>query len=163
MKIFKRGLGIVITLLLTVVSFSGCASSQKIEKKAPLKIGEVYYQNLVSEDKGGVSGFNIFIPILSNSNNIILDSIYFKNKQVKLEQKSNNLFVGRFKPISNLKKDIIMSNEPYAEYGNKLPKFSKQSPFNLEDHECIISYAHKETVKYFKIKNIVKKKSVNYQ
>ncbi|GAA4967293.1 hypothetical protein [Algibacter aquimarinus] len=162
MKALRRGLEIIVIFSI-VVSFSSCASTQKTEKRTPINIGEIYYQDWVSEENRGDSGFNIFIPILSNSNNIVLDSIYFKNKQVKLEQKSNNLFVGRFKSFSNQKKDIIMSNEPYAEYGNKFPEFSRQSSFNLEENECIISYSYKEKVKYFKIKNIVKKKSVNHQ
>ena len=50
-----------------------------------------------------------------------------------------------------------MSNEPYAEYGNKVPELPKKSFFQLKENECVISYKQSGKTKYFKIKGLTKK------
>ncbi|OYX28392.1 MAG: hypothetical protein B7Z06_01780 [Flavobacteriales bacterium 32-35-8] len=132
-----------------MVSFYHCSSTKMLRNHAPFEIDEVYYQE-------SNSGTNVYISIKSNPNNIILDSIYFKGKQAKLEQE-NNLFVGRFTSNIIQKQDIIMSNEPYAEYGNKIPKLPEKSTFALKDNECVVSYKEDNSIKYFKIKNVIQK------
>lgn len=132
-----------------MVSFYHCSSSKRLQNKLPFEIHEAYYQE-------SNSGTNVYISIKSNPNNIILDSIYFKGKQVKLGQE-NNLFVGRFASSIIQKQDIIMSNEPYAEYGNKVPKLPEKLPFELKDNECVLSYKEDNSIKYFKIKNVIQK------
>lgn len=148
MKTLKK----VITFLLMpfmMVSFYNCSSTKMLQNHAPFEIDEVYYQE-------SNSGTNVYISIKSNPNNIILDSIYFKGKQAKLGQE-NNLFVGRFTSNIIQKQDIIMSNEPYAEYGNKIPRLPEKLPFELKDNECVVSYKEDNSIKYFKIKNVIQK------
>ena len=93
-----------------------------------------------------------------------LDSVFFRGKAIKLETKAQNksLYIGRFLSSTNQKSDIIMSNEPYAEYGNKMPKRSKKFPFELNENECVISYKQDNKTKYFKIGNIVEKGIIPY-
>ncbi len=146
-------------ILLAMVSFSKCSTTKKLQNTAPFEIGEVYYQYWTAGVKGEGSGFNLFIPIESTPKNIILDSAYFRGEQSKLESMDQTLFVGRFKTDTNQKKDIIMSSDPYAEYGNKIPELSKKFPFKLNDRECIVSYKQGSTLKYYKISNIIKKES----
>ncbi|GAA3588119.1 hypothetical protein Q4Q39_18030 [Flavivirga amylovorans] len=148
--------------LLITIGFYQCASTQKLENKLPLEIGEVYSQHWVSGVRGGGSGYNVFIPIKSNPSKIVLDSLYFKGKRVKLESKSASVFVGRFKSEANQRQDIIMSSDPLAEYGNSVPKISKKMPFELNDTECIISYQKGNKTLYYKISNITKKASTEY-
>lgn len=159
---FNRA-GLILVIPIVMLNFSNCASTQNFEKSMPLTLGEVYYQDWVAGIKGGGSGVNIFIPFSENPKGIILDSVYFKGKQAKLELRNNNVFIGRFKTTVNEKQDIIMSNEPYAEYGNKLPQAPQKTPFNLEEDECIVSYSDNDKVKYFKIENIIKRESKLYQ
>lgn len=145
-------------LLFTVMfSFFGCSSTKKLQNSIPFEIGEVYYQHWVSGVKDGGYGVNLFIPIVSNPNNIILDSIYFRGQQSKLEMTNKTLYVGRFQDNSNQKKNIIMSSEPFAEYGNKVPELPKEVPFKLEANACVISYKQGIKTKYFKIKGLAKK------
>ncbi|WP_226542173.1 hypothetical protein [Neotamlana laminarinivorans] len=149
----------VITITLVTMSFSQCASSAKLENQPDFNVGEVYYKTWVAGVKGGGSGVNLFVPILSKTNSVVFDSLYFKNKQVKVEESKNALIIGRFKSDANNKNDIIMSNEPYAEYGNKLPVNKIKIPFELKDDECILSYTQNGVIKYFKIEGIIKKES----
>ena len=150
-------------IFITVINFSNCASTQNLEKTIPLTFGEVYYQDWVAGVKGGGSGINIFIPITANPKEIMLDSVYFKGRKAKLEFRNNTVFIGRFKTAINQEQDIIMSSEPYAEYGNKAPEFSRKTPFKLDDDECVISYLDNGGVKYFKIEGVIRKLSKIYQ
>ncbi len=157
---------IIKVLLLTVVAttFCQCTSAQKLQEKVPFKIGNVYYQHWVAGIQGGGSGVNIFIPIDNSDNTIQLDSVYFIGKVSKLESKPNtpDLFIGRFMSAANQKKDIIMSDEPNAEYGNELPEEIKKTPFELKPNECVISYVEDGKTKHFKITNITEKKAEFY-
>ena len=144
MKVIK------IAILLLAVTFLQCATHPKLQVDVPFEIGQVYYQ----EDQLGV---NLYIPIKSNPNNIKLDSVHFKGQQTKLESKNDTLFIANFNSIFSQKRNIIMSNEPYAEYGNQVPKLPARSPLKLKDTECVITYKKDATLKYFKISNINKR------
>ena len=148
MKAIKK---IIVALLmpLVLVSYFSCSSAKMLQNESQLEIGKVYYQESNSMT-------TVFIPIKSNPNNIVLDSVYFKGKQAKLEHK-NNLFIGNFASSIAQKQDVIMSNEPYAEYGNQVLKLPKKSPFELKDNECMVSYKKENETKYFKIENIIQK------
>tara|TARA_R110002049_G_scaffold122465_4_gene277323 strand:- start:7589 stop:8077 length:489 start_codon:yes stop_codon:yes gene_type:complete len=162
MKSFKNITAFSFITLITI-GFFQCASVKPIESKSPLQIGEVYYQNWTAGIEGGGSGYNIFIPIESNSNDIVLDSMYFRGKSTKIEYANDALLVGRFETKADQKQDIIMSNEPYAEYGNKVPELPQKTPFNLNDDDCVVSYLENDKIKYFKIDGIVKKESTRYR
>ncbi|MDO5972551.1 hypothetical protein [Flavivirga jejuensis] len=145
-----------------LIGYTQCASTQKLENKLPLEIGDVYYQHWVAGVKGGGSGYNLFIPIQSNPKSIVLDSLYFKGQQVKLELKRTSVFVGRFISEANQKQDIIMSRDPLEEYGNSVPEPSKKTAFKLNDTECVVSYKKGDKTLYYKISNITKKTSTKY-
>jgi len=142
--------------------FSNCSSAQKMETKLPLTLGEVYSQKWIAGVKGGGSGVNVFIKILNNPNNIELDSIFFQDKSSKVFLINNTQAIGRFKSDINQQKDVIMSNEPYAEYGNNVEKTPNKPRFELKENECVISYIEKTRTKYFKIETIRKKELLAY-
>jgi len=141
---------LLLIIPLIIMSFFQCASTQKFQDKMPLEIGEVYYKNLET-------GYQIYIPIKNNPNNISIDSIYFKGQKTKLEASNDNLYIGHFKTVISKSQDIIMSSDPIEEYGNKVPELPKKIPFDLNDEECVISYLNGNKVNYFKIHNIIEK------
>lgn len=155
----------ILLLVLIMASFSNCTSTQKLQKETPIQFGKVYCQSWVAGVQGGGSGLNLYIPIEGKSlPSITLDSVYFRGKVTKLEKKSSNplVFIGRFLSNSNPKDDIILSNEPYAEYGNKLPEKNIKIPFELKDSECVVSYKESKVIKYFKIEHITQKELLAY-
>ena len=136
--------------------FINCKSAQNdVDMKTPLKIGQVYYTNTIQNNQD--SRIDVFIPVMSNPNHIQLLQFFFQGKQTNLETSNDNLIVGHFIMKTNRKSDIIMSSDPYAEYGNQVPKLDKPMPFNLKEDECVISYNEGGTIKYFKVSNIIKK------
>lgn len=147
---------------LVMMSFSQCASTKKLQDEIPLEIGQVSYQSWVAGVEGGGSGVNLFIPIVSNINNLVLDSVYFHGKKVKLEQKTESLYVGRFKKSTNQKKEVVMSSNPVAEFNNPVPEIPQKMPFELKEDECVVSYMDRNKTKYFKISDITKKKAQLY-
>ena len=161
MKAIKQILGVV-SLFVVVASFSQCSSAQRFQDKSPITLGEVYYQRWIAGVQGGGSGLNIFIP--TSDNTVKLDSVYFKGKVTKLEVRSGKklLYIGRFTSDFNQRRDIIMSNEPNAEFNNPIPKPIKKIPFELKDNECVISYIQDNKTKYFKIDNVIKKDLIPY-
>ncbi len=162
MKLVKQILGLVI-LTFIMASFSQCSSAQKLQNEAPTAIGEVYFQKWIAGVEGGGSGVNIFIETLSNDTK--LDSVYFQGQVAKLEVKpgTENEYIGRFISDFNKKEDMVFSSDPNKEYGNKPPQLPVKIPFELNDDECVISYSENDKTKYFKLKNIKEKESINYQ
>lgn len=132
---------------LLTVSFLQCSSAKKLQKETPFEIGQAYYNQ-------NDSLIHVYIPIKSNPNRIVLDSVYFRGNQAKLIQKGS-VFIGKIKQQATAKPDIIMSNAPHAEYGNEIP-LPKRGRFKLEGNECIVSYMENGTIKYLKISNVVK-------
>ncbi|NNK82903.1 MAG: hypothetical protein HKO92_07255 [Flavobacteriaceae bacterium] len=161
MKVIEK----LLLLVLIMISFSNCSSSYILQTESPIQLGKVYCQSWVAGVQGGGSGLNLYIPVKEKwQSNISLDSVYFRGRVTKLEQKSGDylIFVGRFLSDTNSKNDVIMSKEPYAEYGNKLPKKVTKIPFDLENSECVVSYKEGKATKYFKIKQITQKELLAY-
>ena len=102
MKLFRRILFLT-CMLFIMATFSQCGVT-KLETKAPVTLGAVYYQHWADKVEGGESGIAIVIPVISNPKNIVLDSVQFRGKQAKLEFKNNSVF---FKSCSKIKKKII--------------------------------------------------------
>lgn len=155
MKILNK-YALKILMVSVTALFINCKSAQNdVDMKTPLEIGQVYYTNTIHDNQ--VSNLDVYIPIISNPNHIQLLQVFFQGKQTNLETSNDNLIVGHFNMKVHKKSDIIMSSDPYAEYGNQMPKLDKPIPFNLKEDECVISYKEDGTVKYFKVSNIIKK------
>lgn len=159
---FIKNIIFSILLLTIMTSFSQCSSSQTLQEKAPVTLGEVYFERWNAGVQGGGSGINLFIPVTTNS--IVLDSVFFRGKSTKLETKAQNamLYIGYFKTEFNQPKDMVMSSNPLDEYHNPLPIQKEKIPFILKDSECVVSYKDGQTTKYFKIENITEKQTINY-
>lgn len=149
-------------LLLFMASFSQCSSVPKLQKKAPLSHGDVYYQEWTAGVQGGGSGINLFIPV--EDSDIILETVYFRGQKSKLETKPSNLklYIGRFKTENNQPIDIVLSSDQKEEYNNKLPQEATEFPFDLNDDECVVAYRSANKRMYFKISNIKKESPVFY-
>lgn len=141
-----------LSLVIISVSFSQCASTMKLQKEAPTNFGEVYCQNWVAGVKGGGSGTNIFIEI--QSNDLVLDSVYFRGEVSKLETKPGNkqLFIGRFLSTSNTEKYNFETAR--SDKGN-----DDDFPFILADSECVVSYTVDGKINYYKLGNIIERQT----
>ncbi len=143
---------IVLTVSCTATLLQ-CSSSKKRQKEAPFSLGQTYYKQWGT---GPTYGATIFITVNNKPSQIVLDSVYYKNRGAKLHAEPNNpkSFIGKFNPQVN--KDIIMSSDPKAEYGNTLMQ-KVQLPQALKENECLISYKDNNITKYFTVNNVIEK------
>ena len=141
-----------------MASFSQCSNEKRLEKKAPMEFGEVYYKKKAQAVRDLESSLTLYIPVEEDNINAGMDSVYFKGKSAKLIKGSQNLYFARFimKPAHT--EDIILSSDIAEEHQNKLPKLDSKIPFELKPNECIISYKMSGETKYFKISNIKEKR-----
>jgi hypothetical protein len=160
MKIQKQFFGFI-SVIGIILCFTQCSSAQKLQEEASFLLGEVSYQTWVAGVQGGGSGIHMLINVVSNRNNVDFDSVYFRGYKAKIEIGKIG-YIAHFKTDINQREDIIMSNNGKDELGNKSPFKEANSPFELTEDECVISYIEKNTTKYFKVKNLVKKPSEEY-
>ncbi|MBJ7879702.1 hypothetical protein [Gelidibacter salicanalis] len=149
------------TIAMLLLSASKCSETQKLQKKAPLPIEDVYVENWTSQEASGHSGYTLYIPINSeDKSGITLDSVYFRNQTVKLIKTSTDLntaYVGRFEIPKKSNPDIILSSDPLEEMQNKPPRIPTNIPFKLEPTEGIVSYKVNGETRYYKIEGIIEK------
>lgn len=161
----KQSTSTSLIFLLLLFLFSGCSTAQKLQTNAPFNHDEVYCQKWIAGIKEGGSGINLFIPVSSElSKNVHLDSVYFRGKAALLEKIEGEklLFVGRFKTDYNEKQDAFIINLSNEKNVKQTTILDEKFPFKLKDSECVLSYKEGKETKYFKIENIVEKRSQNY-
>lgn len=148
-QIFK-----LLTLTFIMSSFSQCSSAQKLQKEAPTTFGDIYCKKWVSGIPEGPSGLNIFIEVKDPK--FQLDSVYFRDNVTQLikNPQDTKQYIGSFMTLPEQKKDIIMSSDPKAEYGNKIPEKPIKIPFELAYNECVVSYKVNGKTKYYKLTNV---------
>lgn len=148
MNVFKH---IISGILMLVLCFSlfCCGLGKQSEIKNSLNIEEVYYSLLDSVNRE--------IVIISKSQDVPLDHVYFQGKKIHLTQQNNTMFSGRYQIEKLKKKDVIMSDKPFAEYGNIPPKLPEKIPFSLKENECMIGYKKGNEWQYFKYSKVILK------
>jgi len=150
-------------LMLTIImsSSSQCSSAQKLEAEAPATFGDIYCKKQVSGIAEGPSSLDLYIEV--KDFNFKPDSVYFKGRVTKLKRHSQKegTYIGQFSLSSNQKQDIVMSSDPKAEYGNKIPKKPVKIPFKLAYNECVISYQVNGKTKYYKLINVAEIHSID--
>ena len=151
-----------IILLLFITLVLGCKSTRSInfQSEIPLQIDSPYFQTWVAGVQGGGSGIDVFLPV-KDLNSIIPDSLHFRGQRVQTVYK-NSMIVGHFSTTKNQHQDIILSNEPLAEVGNQLLPIRNNSPFELLDNVCVLSYIIDDKRFYYKITDLIQLKSSPY-
>ena len=139
-----------------------CKSTRSIhfQSEIPLQIESPYFQTWVAGIQGGGSGIDVFFPV-KDLNNIIPDSIHFRGQRVKAVYK-NKMILGHFSTPKNQHQDIILSNEPLAEANNQLLPKQDHSAFELEPNTCVLSYIIDNKRFYYKITDLIQRKSNSY-
>lgn len=151
-----------IGLLSILVTFTQCATSQKIDETAPLQFKDAYFQNWVSGVRGGGAGFMVYLPV-DGTSDIQLETVYFKGKEVKLSfDNSTSVYSGRYTDPKTVRKDIVMSSDPKEEYNNKVSEIEEKIPFELKEGECIIAYVKNGAKGYFKLDKLPEKELKAY-
>jgi len=159
-----RAIIFLTAMLCLMAIFSQCSSAQKLEQKAPMAFGDVYYQKHTQAVQDLKSMITLYIPIKEESNNIELDSVYFRGRSAKLSLATNNkqsLYFARFITKPAYTEDLILSSDMKEEQQNKLPIEKTNIPFELLPNECVISYKQAGSTRHYKISNIKERRLKN--
>lgn len=121
-----------------------CASSKvtatQFEEQTPFNVKPVSFQEWYSGIKIGSTGLNVFLPITNVNQNVVIDSVYFRNLKGKLENKAGKYVA----TLENTTKGYTFrKSERPADY-----------PFTLLDYECVVSYIENGITKYHKISQL---------
>lgn len=154
-------------LLLPIILLSAvqcCPTKNGFQKHTPFTIVDSFYQ-----DWGGgqpdVSGTLVQLIVKKVKSDVQPTAIYYNNRIEKIDiKKSDNgvLWVANFSNTNKkiAKKDLNMYEDSKNEYGNTLPIELSSKKFDLQENEVVISYQYKGSIKYFKLKNLIKKETL---
>ena len=144
-----------------------CAVSRKCKGSSkdagdtlrPPEILEIYYQRWISGVEGGGSGINLFIT--TEETDLTLDSVYFRTRGIKLEQRVAHRYIGRLKTFTNNNEGPIVQVD--SSLGREIrPDKTKQLDPNLNDDACIISYIDGDRKGYFTVREIPEKPPASF-
>jgi hypothetical protein len=138
-----------------LLGFSQCGScketSYQVQTNTPFSIEKATYNDWVAGIKGGGSGTSVIVTIKDlDANNVVIDSVYFRGRKVKIEVKRSN-YIGRFNSSLNQRQDKVLHSDSQKEFGNQVPIMEKEFPFDLENDEAVISYKEKDKLNFYKI------------
>lgn len=148
-------------ILLLALSFGQCASV-KMEKNPPFKIESAKYTKPTG-DKGNYKTTDLLIKYSANTP-VDFQKVYFQNKitNAVVKQKGDEQFI-EASFTNQVKKDIILHEDPREEFGNSPTPPQEELPFKLKDNEAVISYTKNGKTHYVKIENVIGKHDVYMQ
>jgi hypothetical protein len=136
-------------IILVVVTVFSCSNAYKLQKTAPIQYSRAYFQNWTSAISIGSSGYNFHIANLTPANNIVIDSVFFR--QLK----------GRLLPAKGKYVCQLVKRDPISK-GHAL-KTIKDFPFEISNRACVISYREDGETKYFKIDDVIENEGIYYK
>lgn len=140
-----------IILILFSLMVCSCSVKKNLETSAPFKIGEPFGQKWLVEDNPKKEGYDVIIPILSlDEDDAVLHNLYHRGTMANIEIEMREIgmvAVAEFSSKENREK-VELDNEPF--------------PFLLGEAEAVLSYLHKDKVRYIKINGIRQNPTVSY-
>jgi len=158
MKSIKT-ISLILALPLVLISFAQCASNKpfKLQQTAPFAIKQAISQNYLGGRQGN-KGEKITITI--SDSDMILDSLFYKNRKLKLQRNAEGDFTCKLSFSTG--KHYTMHENPQEEYGNKAPIVDANFPFKLTGNEAVVSYLKNDITYYYNIGNLAKGKVIIY-
>lgn len=153
---------VMLSLLQCANSIQNKKTNKMIFQEQPsFEIESIHFQKWIAGVQGGGSGIHMYITVKENKNKVVFDSVYFKGLSAKIELGKMGYFAS-FKTAFNQKRDVIMSNEKQAEFGNNLFKNKNKFQETLKDSECVIEYTENGIIKYYKYTEVIEKQAEHY-
>lgn len=152
MKHLRKALrAIVVSVLLSLTM--QCSSSKSIigshDTQTAFKVKTVSFQQWNAGDKEENTGMNVFVPIVEKKDDVLIDSIYFRNFKGQLVRNYSRYTA------------VLKNNAP--EYVFNQSEKEYDYPFTTKNDECVIKYIEKGTIKYVKVNDVIEKEPIHYQ
>jgi hypothetical protein len=158
MRTLKTRIFTICAAVIISINYQCAAPKQDIVQEEPqLKVYRAYFKEWYAGIDVGGTGINLFFPNVNSDNAVEVDSVFFRRLKGKLV-KGRNTYTAILKSDSKYYKHISAVYTPSAEL-DKQANF----PFNLKEHECVISYKRNGVIKYQKITNVVEREGQYYK
>lgn len=158
MKLLKKATNAIFLSAIVACTFNCSSSKQMISQPKPtivlqekpiFGLEQVQFQEWYAGIKVGGTGLNVFLPNVTNDENVVFETIYFRNLSGKITKGK-----GQYSAI------LKNSSQNYTwEYPVKPADY----PFDLSPNECVISYKEKGELKYLKIASLQEKAGTYYE
>lgn len=139
-------------LLAAILLVSACSVKKNLEISAPFTLGEAFGMEWSIEEHPKKAGYDVIIPIISlEEDNAILHNLYHLGQmaEIKIELREIGMVArAEFPSKDPLKATRLPNAEPF--------------PFLLSEAEAVLSYLHKDKVRYIKISGILQNPTVVY-
>jgi hypothetical protein len=148
MKYFVK----ILSLMVVIIGFTACGSSQKLVETLPFTIGEMRIEPWSVGESTHPRGVNIYIPVQDLDPEITLDSLYYKGDVAKLEsvkRDSYHVFIGRF--MEKRPANLVLHQDPKKEFGNKPTQGKIKPPYNIGKEQALLKYNIKGSAEYYKL------------
>ncbi|MEZ4792928.1 MAG: hypothetical protein R2783_05560 [Gelidibacter sp.] len=160
MNLLKKATNAIFLTVFVLTAFNCSSPKQMISQDKPVskialqnkpvfKIDQIQFQEWYAGIKVGGTGFNIFLPNITNDENVVLETVYFRNLKGKLV-KGKGMYSA-----------ILKNSSPY--YTWEYPEKPADYPFDLTPNECVISYNENGETKYIKIAALTEKAGTYYE
>lgn len=120
-----------------------------LQEKSVFNLDQVQFQEWYAGIKVGGTGMNVFLPNVTNDDNVVFETIYFRNLSGKITKGK-----GQYSAI-------LKNSSPF--YTWEYPVKPADYPFDLGPNECVISYKEKGQLKYLKIASLEEKAGTYYE
>lgn len=161
MNLLKKAMN-AIFLSVIMVSVFNCSSSKQmisqtelskpaivLQEKPVFHLDQVQFQEWYAGIKVGGTGINVFLPNVTNDENIVFETVYFRNLTGKITKTKGQYAA------------ILKNRSKY--YTWEYPEKPADYPFDLTPDECIISYKENGETKYLKIASLEEKAGTYYE
>jgi hypothetical protein len=153
----------MISIISLLVFSQCCTNKETTHKKTPFVIIESFQQDWIG-GVPGVFGTTIQLIVDNSKSKVVPLSVYYQGRKENIDIKNSNegsLWVANFsnQVEKDIKKDIIMSDNPLKEYGNTPPKI-EDLPFDIGDKDIFVSYTYKDKTRFYKLLNVSKKQAL---
>ncbi|MGI9552570.1 MAG: hypothetical protein ACR2MT_15310 [Aurantibacter sp.] len=136
----------------SVIFFTGCSSTKKLEINAPFTLGEAYGQEWFTEEIPKKTGYDLIIPIISlDEDDAVLQNLYHLGQMsdIKIELRETGMVaVAEFPSKDKSQETSGLNEEPF--------------PFLLGLTEAVLSYLDNDKVRYIKINGIRQNPAIAY-
>lgn len=158
----------MLALLILMMGLYACSSQKKLTEEAPFAISNAVCQTWVGgmEQSGHGTEVTLDLDALPNAQ-ITLVEMYFRGRVGALKMATTPDGIKATCNFIEQPKEIAMHSDPAKEVGNQPPRVRSEKeikfPFELEPNEAVVSYLENDSLKYFKVVNVVDKPGRVYQ
>ncbi|MBT8236385.1 MAG: hypothetical protein KJO04_09350 [Bacteroidia bacterium] len=158
----------MIALLILMMGLYACSSQKKLTADAPFTVSKAICQTWIGGMEQTGHGTEVTLTLDAFAmDQITLKELYFRGRVGEITMGDTTDGIQAKCNFFEQPKEIAMHSDPAREVGNQPPRVRSKKevefPFELKPDEAVISYMENDSLKFFKVGNVVDKPGRVYQ